>query len=147
MSTFEDDSVSFLINVLQLIKSLKTSKHVPTRRNLLFFFQFYELAIKQTLNSLALLTLWIAHLVLLALFFSFFQDTVFIVRPPRDVLDPAGRCDIAFNSWECYPPAREGLGKGQDPGSADVRDLKACAQSSSAGPQLLPFPSPPLFLF
>lgn len=87
LSTFEDDSVSFLINVLQLIKSLKTSKHVPTRRNLLFFFQFYELAIKQTLNSLALLTLWIAHLVLLALFFSFFQDTVFIVRPPRDVLD------------------------------------------------------------
>lgn len=65
----------------------------------------------------------------------------FIVRPPRDILDPAGSCDRSWNSWERYPLVREGLGKGQGRGSADVRDLNACG-SSSAGPQLLPSPPP-----
>lgn len=74
------------------------------------------------------MTLQICLFGILLVHFLFFPPECcpFIVRPPRDVLDHSGCCDIGLHSWECYPLAREGLGKGQARGNTDVGDLKIC---------------------
>lgn len=81
--------VSLSVNFLQSLKSLKTSKDLPTVCTFFVSFQFYELAIWQTLNSLALITLQICSLraLLAPLFYSFLQDTVlWLLGHPRTSL-------------------------------------------------------------
>lgn len=148
-SVFEDAVFLFQSTFFKALSHCKQVKDLPPVCTFFVSFQFYELAIEQTLNSLALITLQICSLrALLAPVFLFFGTghCAFIVRPPTDILDPAGCCDRTLNSWERYPTFREGPGKGQGQGGADVGDLNA-GGSSSAGPQLLPSPSlpPPAF--